>query len=101
MKAFGSFFSKSSEKTPVKQSSQSTKTSNTSPNRNNQQISHDEVGMVAIIDENERWTIDKGWHYSNLQVSNGDPMRYKSSAGQSATFPDPPLANGWVYNGRW
>ena len=56
--------------------------------------------MVAEIEENERWDHQKGV-WSHLNLKNSDPKRFKSSAGQSETFPNPPLSRGWIYDGKW
>jgi hypothetical protein len=56
--------------------------------------------MVAEIDENQRRDPSSGeWSYTYLLLS--DPKRFKSSAGESDTFPSPPLSNGWIYCGHW
>ena len=56
--------------------------------------------MVAEIDENQRRDLSSGeWSHAYLLLS--DPKRFKSSAGESDTFPSPPLSNGWIYCGHW
>jgi hypothetical protein len=90
MKTWGNLFnaSKSTEKT-----------SRTSEHKSqNESILDDEdVEMVAVIEESERF---KGsWSADHLMPN--DPLRFKSSAGQSSTFPNPPLAEGWEWVGVW
>ena len=61
-------------------------------------ISSDSL-MVAEIEENERWDAVRGWSHRHLRSS--DPKHFKSSAGQSDHFPNPPLSTGWIYDGEW
>lgn len=62
--------------------------------------SESDVEMVVEIDENERYhSVSKKWSCDHLEAD--DPKRYVSSAGESDTFPDLPIADGWVYEGSW
>lgn len=91
MRGWGSLFngSKSAEK--------SSQHDGEKTHQNVSMASDEEVEMVAVIEESER--LKGTWSADHLLPT--DPMRFKSSAGQSSTFPNPPLAEGWEWVGVW
>lgn len=58
-----------------------------------------EEEMVIVIEENERLN-DNQWSHNHLRQGI-DPLPFKSSAGHSTTFPNPPLLDGWIWAGPW
>jgi hypothetical protein len=52
---------------------------------------------MIVVFEHERFRVDLGWSYRNLEV--GDPKRYTSKLHQSNIEKEPALPPGWEYMG--
>lgn len=67
------------------------------PAENTEETSEADDSDTIVVFEHERFRVDLGWSYRNLEV--GDPKRYTSKLHQSATDLEPKLPLGWEYVG--